>query len=158
MVATFTAGYIFDIVGRRLTLCFSFLLGSIFLVFMPYMAPNVFPQLLLLRCAISTCFAAPASNPLMADYIQPEALGKATALLGVGYIVGEVLSMGVLFQVTARMSHYNAFLTTAIVGGVFSCFFLCLVKEPKLRRQRKSEAGIEDILEMGDSEGEAGNQ
>ena len=135
MVATFAAGYIFDIVGRRLTLFFSFLLGSISLLFMPYMAPNVFPQLLLLRCAISTCFAAPASNPLMADYIQPEALGKASALLGVGYIIGEVLSMGVLFQVTAGMSHYNAFLTTAIVGAVFSCFFLCLVKEPKLRVQ-----------------------
>ena len=43
IVATFSAGYIFDIVGRRLTLFISFLLGSFCIFWMPYMAPNVFP-------------------------------------------------------------------------------------------------------------------
>ena len=97
------------------------------------MSPNVFPQLLLLRCAISTCFAAPVSNPLMADYIQPQALGKASALIGIGYILGEVLSMGILFRVTAGMSHYIAFSVASVVGAIFSTFFLCLVKEPDLK-------------------------
>ena len=75
-------------------------------------------------------------------------MGKASALIGIGYILGEVLSMGILFRITAGMSHYIAFSVASVVGGVFSTFFLCLVKEPDLKQKRRSEAGIESILEL----------
>ena len=56
-------------------------------------------------------------------------------MIGLGFVVGEVLSMGILFNVTASMTRYTAFMTVAAVGAVCSTFFICLVKEPKLRSQ-----------------------
>ena len=43
MVGTFMAGYLFDILGRRLTLFLSFFLSSCCLLAIPYTAPNVYP-------------------------------------------------------------------------------------------------------------------
>ena len=76
---------------------------------------------------------APACCPLVADYIHKDSIGKAASLIGVGYVIGEVLSMGILFRVTASMSHKVAFLTVAIVGAIASITLLILVKEPRLR-------------------------
>ena len=130
MVGTFSAGYLFDIMGRKITLFSSFIVGSIFVFVIPYTAPSVFPGLLMVRMMITTCFSAPNSNPLLADYVHKDAIGKAAALIGLGYVIGEVIAMAILFNVTKPMSEYNAFLTVAIVGAVSSTFFLFLVKEP----------------------------
>ena len=78
-------------------------------------------------------FSMPSPNPLLADYIHKDAIGKAATLIGLGLVIGEVLSMGVLFNVTKSMNAYSAFLTVAIVGTICSTLFLCIVKEPKLR-------------------------
>lgn len=43
MVGTFSAGYIFDILGRRVTLFLVFLVGSSFVFLIPYTSPNVYP-------------------------------------------------------------------------------------------------------------------
>ena len=126
----FSAGYLFDIMGRKITLFSAFLLGSVFVFVIPYTSPSVFPGLLMARMMITTCLSAPNSNPLLADYIHKDAIGKAAALIGLGYVIGEVIAMAILFKVTKPMSEYNAWMTVAIVGAVSSIFFLFLVKEP----------------------------
>ena len=133
MAGTFTSGYVYDIVGRRLTLFLSFSIGAALIFFIPYTAPHVFPWLFAIRILFQICMTAPACCPLVADYIHKDSIGKAASLIGVGYVVGEVLSMGVLFKVTAEMSHKTAFLTVAIVGITASVVLLFLVKEPRLR-------------------------
>lgn len=77
----------------------------------------------------------PASSPLLADYVHKDALGKASALIGIGFVLGEIVSMGVLFKITAPMSHNAAFLTCALVGLAFASLFLFIVKEPQLREK-----------------------
>lgn len=47
--------------------------------------------------------SAPAANPLPADYVHKDSIGKAAVLTGMGMIIGEVLSMGVLFPITMNM-------------------------------------------------------
>ena len=136
LLATFFAGYLFDIVGRRFTLLISFLISAGLLFSVPYTAPNVYPWLLVVRILIGITTAAPLSNPLVADYIHKHAIGKAASMVAVGFVIGEVLSMGVLFTLTASMNPYNAFLTAACVVGLLSLPFLCLVKEPRLRKKR----------------------
>lgn len=88
--------------------------------------------------------SAPSSNPLLADYVHKDAIGKAAALVGLGFIVGEVLSMGVLFRITADLSPYTSFMIVSITGAVFSTLFICLVKEPKLRPSENE--GIEEVV------------
>ena len=97
MVGTFAAGYFFDIMGRRLTLFVAFMFGSVWVLVLPYTSPSVFPGLLIVRIMITLAFSAPASNPLLADYVHKDSIGKAAALIGLGYVVGEVLAMAILF-------------------------------------------------------------
>ena len=90
---------------------------------------------------------APASSPLVADYIHRDAIGKAASIVGIGYIGGEVLSMGILFRVTADMSYKNGFMTVGIVGLVVSCILFCMIKEPLLRKKDGTgEASVSDAV------------
>ena len=139
IVGVFVSGYIFDIAGRRWTLFVSFSLGSFFVFLIPYTAPHVFPSLFTVRILFQICLTAPVSSPLLADYIHKDSLGKASALIGMGFVVGEVLSMGILFKITANMSHKAAFLTAGIVGVAVASMFLGIVKEPLLRKKGKKE-------------------
>ena len=133
MVGTFSAGYLYDILGRKVTIFTAFILGSILTWSIPYTSPQVWPSLILVRSAIIICFAIPTPGALLADYCHKDAIGKASALVGLGFVIGEVLSMGVLFNATKTLDPFNAFLTVGITGAVFSASFLFLVKEPKLR-------------------------
>ena len=137
MIGTFSAGYLYDTIGRRITLFCAFFFGSCFVISIPYTAPHVFPSLLIVRVMITLCLTAPSSNPLLADYVHKDAIGKAAALVGLGFVIGEVLAMGVLFNVTREMTAEWAFLTVAIVGACSSTLFLILVREPKLRSSEK---------------------
>ena len=130
MIGTFAGGYIFDIVGRRMTLFACFFGGSLFVFIIPFTAPNVVPGLLLVRILITFFTSSPASNPLLADYVHKDAIGIGAALIGLGFIVGEVLSMAILFPLTDNLSREYAFMTVAIVGAASSFVFLFLVKEP----------------------------
>ena len=132
-IGTFTAGYLFDIMGRRLTLFLSFFISACFVLAIPYTSPSVFPLLLIVRILFQMVLSMSSANPLPADYVHKEALGKAAAFIGLGFVIGEVLSMGVLFNVTKNMTAYNAFMTASITGACFALLFLFLVKEPKLR-------------------------
>jgi len=69
ILGTFLIGFVFDILGRKLTLFFSFFVGSLLLAAIPWTAPKVYEGLLIVRIVIQLCFCAPVSNPLIADYI-----------------------------------------------------------------------------------------
>lgn len=80
--------------------------------------------------------AAPTAHPLIPDYIKRSSRGKAIALNGVGIVVGEVFSMGILFNLTKSMKYEDAF---KVAGGLlfaFSFFFLIAVKDPKIVSNR----------------------
>lgn len=90
----------------------------------------------------------PVNSTLVADYIHKDSIGKASSISGVGYIVGEVLSMGVLFRVTADMTYKNGFMTVAIVGFIVTCLLLCMIREPLLRKKDGiGEASVDEIAE-----------
>lgn len=78
------------------------------------------------------------SSPLPADYIHREAVGMGTSMQGLGLIFGEVISMGVLFRLTANMDPTYGFAIAAGVGLLFSFILLFIVKEPQLRSNKNS--------------------
>lgn len=63
-------------------------------------------------------------------------------MVAIGIVLGEVLSMGILFRLTANFAPWLAFATCGSVGLFFSFFFLFMVKEPKLRNNSKKEAKV----------------
>ena len=133
MVGVFVSGYVYDIIGRKWTLFVSFTMASFFIFLIPHTAPHLF-SLFLVRILFQISLTGPVSSPLLADYIHKDALGKASALIGMGFVVGEVLAMGILFNLTAAMSHNAAFLLVAVVGVGVASVFLFIVKEPQLRK------------------------
>ena len=129
MVGVFCAGYVYDIIGRKWTLFASFTMASFFIFLIPHTAPYL-GLLFLVRILFQICLTGPVSSPLLADYIHKDALGKASALIGMGFVIGEVIAMGVLFKITGGMSHNGAFLLVAVVGVGVASVFLFIVKEP----------------------------
>lgn len=62
LVTTFLSlvfGYIFDIIGRRKTIFFSLLSAAIFMTMVPFMAPCIYPSLILVRIGIGMALIAP---------------------------------------------------------------------------------------------------
>ena len=134
IIGTFFVGFIYDILGRRWTLFLSFITGAGLLAAIPWTSPNVLPGLLLVRILIQLTFCAPASSPLSADYIHKESLGIGSALTAIGLVIGEVISMGILFRVTNDMSAYWAFALVAVIGSLLAFFLLFIITEPQLRK------------------------
>ena len=52
IIGTAFVGYIYDILGRRLTLFLSFFIGSLLIAFVPWTSPYIFPWLILVRILI----------------------------------------------------------------------------------------------------------
>jgi MFS family permease len=135
MVTTFAMSYVYEILGRKLTLFISFFLTAVVFYYLPYTAPN-YNYLIVGRCLLGVTMAAPLSHPLIADYIHRRSRGKAIAMSGVGYVFGEVIAMGVLFKLTKHMNFKDAFEVAAATVFAISILMLVLVKDPDMKKLR----------------------
>jgi hypothetical protein len=63
--------------------------------------------------------------------MQRESIGKGTSINGIGLIIGEVLSMGVLFRLTANMSNKMAFSVATVVVMLLTLAVTTMVTEPE---------------------------
>lgn len=140
IIMTFFTSYIFELYGRKIVLFLSFFLSGVVYIFFPYCAPN-FSYLVLCRCALGLTMAAPMAHPLIPDYIKRSSRGKAVALCGVGNVMGEVFSMGVLFNLTKSMNFYDAFKIAAFLIFMFSAYLGVFVKDPKVVADRGNIGG-----------------
>ena len=68
------------------------------------------------------------------------------ALNGIGFVFGEVMSMGVLFNLTKTMSYYRAFAITASIILAFSIYFLITVVDPQLITLRTGKTSRHSLL------------
>jgi MFS family permease len=132
---TFCSSYIFEILGRKKTIFFSFFFTAIVLAIFPYTAPN-YNLLILIRIAIGVTMSGLLAHPLIADYIQKKTRGKGIALSGLGIILGEVLAMGVLFNYTKDMTYEKAFFVASLMTFGFAFFHLVAVKDPDMKKLR----------------------
>ena len=70
------AGFIYDLVGRRLTIAFSFLLMGAALFWTPYTLPSIY-NLCLARMILGFAIQIQLGNPLINDYVYKNTRGKA---------------------------------------------------------------------------------
>lgn len=138
MITTFFVSYLFEIFGRRLTLVLSYLLTAGIYLVIPYTSPD-YSALTAMRCLLAITMSAPLSHPLIADMIQRSSRGKAIAFAGVGIVLGEVFSMGILFNLTKSLNYYDAFAIAAILIFTFSMYFMFAIKEPNFEHMREDK-------------------
>ena len=130
VVGSIFAGYVFDIFGRRGTITVSLAVCSVLVATVPWTAPNIWPGLVILKTAIQLMICVHVTNPLAADYIQGDALGRGHALAGIGVVFGEVLCLGVLFKVTAGLDPKAAFACAGTGGLLLTLILFFMIKEP----------------------------
>ena len=65
---TFLSSYLFEILGRKITIFSSFFLTTIVLFIFPYTAPN-YNYLIIVRIALGITMSPLLAHPLIADYI-----------------------------------------------------------------------------------------
>ena len=142
MITTFFVSYVYELVGRKLTIFFSFFTTAICFLLIPYTAPNL-NYLIVVRCLIGVTMSAPYLNPLIPDYVKRQTQGRAVALNGIGLVIGEVFAMGVLFNITKSMTYKNAFKVTAGIIFLFSLILLIAVKDPNMKTIRTGPKHLE---------------
>ena len=79
LVFTAIAGYIYDILSRKIPICLAGLIGAGFLVLIPHTAPSLI-WLTCVRAAIQMVLVTLSAHPLILDYVKQESRGKAAAL------------------------------------------------------------------------------
>lgn len=142
MVATIpislVSGYCYDLFGRKLLI----IGNSLAMCVLCYLTPLTAPSLWWLQVTfifVRGTLLFVSCNPLLADYVDKDSLGKASALQNFGSLVGDCFAMGVLMNITASLSHENAFLVTAVISAllVLPMYFLIVEprKMPKLERK-----------------------
>lgn len=145
MATTFFISYIFEIIGRKLTIFFSFLLTALMFLLLPYTAPD-YRLLVAARCAIGVTMAAPIAHPLIPDYVKRSSRGAAIAVAGVGVVFGEVFSMGILFNLTKSLNYFDAFMVASLVVTAFAVFFLYAVRDPDLEVIRNASESRHSVM------------
>ena len=76
--------------------------------------------------------------------MQQDAIGRGTSINGLGLIIGEVLSMGVLFRFTADMSEKMAFAVATAAVIFLTLVVTAMIKEPESLVQVKIESKTEE--------------
>ena len=70
--------YIYEVLGRRLTICYALFSTVLLVMLMPLVAPN-FGLLCAVRALIGTSTSILLGAPLVMDYIKKESRGQAVA-------------------------------------------------------------------------------
>ena len=123
-------GYLYDIAGRRLVMIPATVGTAAIIVLFPLVAP-FFWALVLVKCLLSLLVSILCVTPLMADYVEIESLGVATALVIYGSMCGELL-MVVLMQATATLTHTIAYAVVATSMFFLSTVLILMIREPNL--------------------------
>ena len=138
MISVIFIGYIYDIFGRRLTLCISTLLSAIFMFLIPF-APSVYPWMFIIRMLIACTYAAPNAQPLVTDYVVKSSRGRATAFVAMGFIVGDLICFGVIFNITAGLDKVLSFAIVSLIVSGFAMLFLFMIKEPNMKHLHETK-------------------
>lgn len=85
MIFVIIVGYIYDVLGRKITLCSAIAIQAGSMFFLPLMAPNVFPGVYLFRMLYAIASMGPVCSPMTNDYVKRGSRGRANALNSFGF-------------------------------------------------------------------------
>jgi MFS family permease len=131
-------GYVFDLIGRRLTLIMALVPSGILVMYMPDVSPSL-NQLTLLRSVISIALATLASHPFINDFVCKETRGRAIAIQSIGVVIGDLLTFLIMLNLTRGMTQYGRFRTFGFSIIAIAALFFLLVKEPRYKEKRKAK-------------------
>ena len=76
------------------------------------------------------------TNPLSADYIEGDSIGRSYLLTGLGVILGELICLGVLFRITIELDPTTSFVTAGATGIALTTILVFMIREPEKNVKR----------------------
>lgn len=77
-------GYVFDLLGRKIPIFICLLLCGFLMTSIPFCAPVVYPNLIVVRILIGIMTIAPNCHPLVSDYVSKSFRGRVTGYQSYG--------------------------------------------------------------------------
>ena len=146
LLISVSAGYTFDLFGRKALITLSCVLIVSSIVSLPLM-PTI-EWLIVNRVAASVGYQYLNSHPLIIDYIKSESRGKATSLQSLGTGFGEFIAMTVLLTFQLRFSPVVSSVLAGIVVMTMGYTCLSMLREPVLKTIKSSTTkGYSDHLQ-----------
>lgn len=136
-------GYVYDIIGRKLTIFFTLVPAAILMMYIPDAAPSI-NMVIVLRLGIVTAVSTLSSHPFINDYVSKETRGRAIALQSIGVVIGDLMTFVLVLNITRGMTAYGRFKFFGFSVIAIACLFLILVKEPRFK-ERRSLRGYDDF-------------
>lgn len=127
-MTTIWIGFLYDLMGRRISVILSFILICLALILIPLSAPSVV-GVSLARGLLGIGIQMQLGNPLANDYVKKVSRGKASMWIGAGYVLGETFSMACLFKLTSSLDATKGFAITAAVLGVMGLYVVMSIRE-----------------------------
>lgn len=151
MACLLAVGIIYDMFGRRPTVCGLLVLGGVATMGMPF-SEHSEGLFIALRTFLQVSLICLMANTLINDYVILEHRGKATAFMESGVTLGNIFSIGVIFTITDNWVNQNKIkMTFLVLGGMqilWSIIMFFMVDEPivldakeEKRAARKSFCG-----------------
>lgn len=123
-------GFLYDILGRRMTMLMCFILCSISALCIPLTAPHIYSWLLLAKIVFTMVITPIFCHPLINDYVHLESRGRAIAISHLGLSLGYLFSSAVLFKYTNDLDPLLSHSTISAWATVSGLILLFLISEP----------------------------
>jgi len=80
-------------------------------------------------------------NPLINDYVKVRSRGAAMGLQNLGLTVGNILSVGVLYSLTSRISPYIGFTIMGLMNWSYIAiiYFGGMIQEPQTMNEKEQK-------------------
>ena len=97
----------------------------------PYAIPNIFPGLYLIRIGYGIFTLAQFTTPQVNDLVKSQYRGRALALNGYGFVLGELFAYGVLYEFTKDLDPFTSFPIAFLFILFLIAIYSKMIKEPR---------------------------
>ena len=130
-------GLMYDLVGRKVTTVFSFVLGAITTLMIPVVAPSIVGYDIFRVIFIQTMVIA-LSNPFINDYVTVQSRGIATGFQTLGLTVGNLISVGGLFTLTEMIDNkLFSYGILAVLQLIWAVLVFFMISEPVILNDKE---------------------
>jgi MFS family permease len=132
-------GFLYDIVGRRVTTVVTFMIGAVATILIPVVSPSVPAYDVVRILFIQTCVVM-LSNPFINDYVTVQSRGVATGFQTIGLTVGNLISVGGLFTLTEMIDNkIYSYAIMAFLQLVWAVLVYFMITEPTIYNEKEAK-------------------
>lgn len=130
-------GLMYDLFGRRWTMCTSTVIAALSTFLIPIVSPSI-PAYQVTRCILTVSLVVALGNPFINDYVTVQSRGVATGFQTLGLLIGNLLSVSVLYTITEKLS--NKIVSFALLGAlqfIWTICFMLMITEPEIMSEKE---------------------